>query len=752
MVEAVTRVEAASRADADSWEATQRRSSPVEVLARVAQTVSGTASLDEALGFVVHATRDLLKANRATILLLDPTGLLVPAVSAAREQDPALYRRFRSMAPLTVSLTAQGRELLEDGRAVAIERAEESSLVPEQWRREFGLESLALVPLVALGEPCGVLVVDAPGPGQFSPEQMVILEGVAASASVAVRNARDYTAALERSTRLDRILAVAEALNGAPGVHRVTETALVALCEVFAGDSCSLNLLSQDHTAFTTLGACGAGQPGPGRHRLEEIDPAQLAQVRRRWAHDPTAAVVYDAGGVTRAFGPFARGDAPVCGVVLPLTQEGRVRGFAVVGRATAEVPNREQLQLCVSVVGQVWLALERARLTASLERRVAVAEVLHLLDEELVLVPDMRIVIERLAPAVRDATGGALLDAFLTDSSAARLFGAATPSGSLAGQVRTWRRSDTHEPVLIDDLVTVPMLLGRELIGLLRVRKVTDDLTAGDAAAFLLALAGGVAEAVARTLLRHRITDSERDLAVAEERERVGQDLHRTVGGVLAATADQLRVCCQQPGDVDTRDRVANALSLLTSARLQIRDTVQALSVMQLDQRGLAPALRELGRTLTGATGASVHVRVVGTPRPLPAVQESVLLRVAHEALAKVERHSRASVVSVGLQFSADRVELTIRDNGVGLFQRADSAELHSGLRAMQQRLGDLGGQLRLQPVQGLGLRLTATLPTPTTPRSTPAGTSQKPVPKQPNKPPRQLSQPADPPVPLAP
>jgi GAF domain-containing protein len=694
--------------------ATGRHHGAIELLARVAQTVSSTATLDESLGFVVHATRELLGAERATILLLNPDGMLVPAVSAARREDVALYRRFRSMTPLSVALTPEGRALLEGGRAVAIAQASESPLVPTPWQETFELEALALVPIVALGEPCGILVVDAPAQQGFEPEQLVMLEGVAASASVAVRNARDYAEAIQRSRRLDRALAMAGALNGAPDLYRITQTSLDGLCEVFSADYGSLNVLSEDGLAFTTLASRGPGQPRPGRHLLSDMDSAQLVALRRLWRADPTAPVVYEAGRRARPGGAFD-GIAPgASGVLLPLSQEGRVRGFAVVGRSSGEVPTPDELQIGVSVAGQVWLALERARLGTSLQDRVATAEALNQLQEAFSLVPDITSLVEHLAPVVGQATGGALVDIRLVGRTTARLFNGQTPSGPLALVVRQWQRRGAAEPVVVEGLLAVPMTLGSELVGVLRVGGVSGDLISDEASRLLVTLASGAAGVIMRTKLRRTITETERNLAVAQERDRIGDDLHSHVGGLLSAAADRLRRACLKPADLGVhRDGVAEAFAMLTAARRQIHETARGLSSLRAEERGLLPALRALGTILADSTGANVDVRATGTARPLSAAQESVLLRVAHEVVVHLERESRASVVSLRVHFEPTTVTLSVHDNGVALIQRTAAAGLHASLSVMKQRLADQGGHLVLSSPSEPHFSLNAVLPT---------------------------------------
>src|SRR5207245_9727516 len=84
--------------------------------------------------------------------------------------------------------------------------AASSALVPRIWTRRFSLRSLVLVPLVAAGEPCGLMVVDYRTPRRFPADEVRLLEAIGASAGVAVRNARLFeetrAAAVERARLL----------------------------------------------------------------------------------------------------------------------------------------------------------------------------------------------------------------------------------------------------------------------------------------------------------------------------------------------------------------------------------------------------------------------------------------------------------------------------------------------------------------------------------------------------------------------
>ena len=90
-----------------------------------------------------------------------------------------------------------------------------------------------------------------------------------------------------------------------------------------------------------------------------------------------------------------------------------------------------------------------------------------------------------------------------------------------------------------------------------------------------------------------------------------------------------------------------------------------------------------------------------------------TVLFRIAQEALTNSERHANASEVLVGLREAHGVVELRIEDNGGGF--DADGIALHPqrgiGLRNMTERMEAIGGSLHIASAPG-GTVVLARLP----------------------------------------
>ncbi|HEU0131965.1 MAG TPA: GAF domain-containing protein [Mycobacteriales bacterium] len=159
---------------------------------------------DTVLAAGCRLARDVLGVRRASVLVLDEPGRLVPAVSVAREDHAELWQRFRRMRPIALDVTPAVAAVLTEPRVVVVPDAARSGLVPEEWRTAFGLTSLAIAPLHVEGRPWGVLVVDD-ARGAVGAGCVRALADLAATVTAAV-------AATERAAALDAEHALRAAL------------------------------------------------------------------------------------------------------------------------------------------------------------------------------------------------------------------------------------------------------------------------------------------------------------------------------------------------------------------------------------------------------------------------------------------------------------------------------------------------------------------------------------------------------------
>jgi signal transduction histidine kinase len=192
------------------------------------------------------------------------------------------------------------------------------------------------------------------------------------------------------------------------------------------------------------------------------------------------------------------------------------------------------------------------------------------------------------------------------------------------------------------------------------------------------------------------------------DERLRLRRDLHDGLGPSLAAIRLKAGLAARGvPEGTPTRTLLDEIGTEVASSISDIRRVVDALRPPALDELGLVGAVRARAASLSG----DLHFEVVGPKDPpaLPAAVETAAYRIAVEAMTNAVRHSQARHCAVSIDVDAREVSVDVRDDGVGM---DPSRGADVGLRSMQDRAAEVGGQCRVWSRDGSGTEVTATLP----------------------------------------
>jgi signal transduction histidine kinase len=198
------------------------------------------------------------------------------------------------------------------------------------------------------------------------------------------------------------------------------------------------------------------------------------------------------------------------------------------------------------------------------------------------------------------------------------------------------------------------------------------------------------------------------------DERRRIARELHDGIGQNLTALKHQLAALQAQlqRSDGDAAARLESSIALCGQTLEDTRQLSRLLRPQILDDLGLEPALRWLGRSLADAGGVGIELDVGPLP-PLDAERQTLLFRVAQEGLSNVVRHSGATNAVLALAARAPGVWLTVWDDG-GRLPPPDDARRRegSGLASMRERVAAFGGLLQLESAPATGTWLRVTLP----------------------------------------
>ena len=199
-------------------------------------------------------------------------------------------------------------------------------------------------------------------------------------------------------------------------------------------------------------------------------------------------------------------------------------------------------------------------------------------------------------------------------------------------------------------------------------------------------------------------------------ERRRIARDLHDGVVQALAGVSYSLAAAADRLGDGDENALGPALRQSAADTRKSMRDLrslIVEISPPNLHEEGLDIALGELVAPLTAA-GMATRVEVDEAAAPSQESQ-TLLYRVAQEAVRNVASHAQASELHLSLVRENGSAHLVVADDGQGfspdlLEQRR--AEGHLGLMLLSGLVADAGGRLVVTSTPGQGTRVEAELP----------------------------------------
>ena len=214
--------------------------------------------------------------------------------------------------------------------------------------------------------------------------------------------------------------------------------------------------------------------------------------------------------------------------------------------------------------------------------------------------------------------------------------------------------------------------------------------------------------------VLAQRVVESQE-----QERARLSRDLHDGISQWLVSIKLQIEAGVIRLGGNAEQQQAARASFEHTAGQLndvlgEVRRISHDLRPAILDDLGLAAALDHLAQEFTHNSAVPVRFNAQGSADGLPDVVNTVLFRIAQEALTNIERHAGARNIGITLAHAGRRVTLTISDDGSGF--DAEHVARHPqrgiGLRNMMERMEAIGGMLNISS-SGAGTSVQASVET---------------------------------------
>ncbi len=254
------------------------------------------------------------------------------------------------------------------------------------------------------------------------------------------------------------------------------------------------------------------------------------------------------------------------------------------------------------------------------------------------------------------------------------------------------------------------PVLMGGDVVGAVEFfapRAGPPDRTVLEAMKHVGTQLGRVVE---RRLLQQELID-----AVWNQQRQFGQELHDTLGQELTGigmVADGAARALAQRSD-DQADTLRELTAMIQQAKQGARRLAKGLFPVEVDARGLAAALDELGASTRQRCGLEVEVRAARDLHVGDNLVATHLFRIAQEAVTNAVKHAQAGKLQIMLARNlAGALVLRVADDGVGVKPNGRARTGGMGLRIMRYRAHAMGAELRIEPVHPRGTVVTCTLP----------------------------------------
>lgn len=213
------------------------------------------------------------------------------------------------------------------------------------------------------------------------------------------------------------------------------------------------------------------------------------------------------------------------------------------------------------------------------------------------------------------------------------------------------------------------------------------------------------------------------RDIATADERQRLSREMHDGVAQDIASlgyVVDALTTVAPTP---ELEAQLVMLRERITAIVAEVRRSVTTLRTTVGTSESLGTAIIGVTRNLSQTSGVPIEVTLDEQPQRLRPEVEAELFRITQEALNNAVKHAHATTIRVHCQVAAPYATISVRDDGRGLGEaRTDSY----GMGIMRERARLIDAELSITEPPDGGLDVTVRLspesvgaPAPSTPRT---------------------------------
>jgi two-component system sensor histidine kinase DegS len=206
---------------------------------------------------------------------------------------------------------------------------------------------------------------------------------------------------------------------------------------------------------------------------------------------------------------------------------------------------------------------------------------------------------------------------------------------------------------------------------------------------------------------------------AQEEERKRVAREIHdgpaQSMANVVLRAEIAERMLGKHEFDM-VKQELVDLKELVRNSLTEVRKIIFDLRPMALDDLGLVPTLRKYLTDLGERAELQTELLTFGKETRLTSTLEVAVFRLVQEAITNVVKHANARRAAVKIEFAQQRVNILIKDDGVGMDNVKIDPHTHNkhqfGMLGMKERVDLLEGKMEINSSRGEGTRILFTIP----------------------------------------
>ena len=211
------------------------------------------------------------------------------------------------------------------------------------------------------------------------------------------------------------------------------------------------------------------------------------------------------------------------------------------------------------------------------------------------------------------------------------------------------------------------------------------------------------------------RLVSRDRELAIAEERNLLAQELHDSIAQALAflnLQTQMLRKALAEPDPAETMRILDEIQAGVQESYADVRELLVHFRT-RIAEGDVEHGVRTLLARFEHQTGMRAEFRANGAAMPLAPDDQLQVMHILQEAVSNVRKHAQATRIEVELNRGPDYA-FTVRDDGRGFdpARAQDDASAHVGLRIMRERAARIGGTVSVQSRPGHGTEVVLHIP----------------------------------------